>query len=761
MQGTEPTFAETAAVGRPRWRFNAWKAPLILLLIIIGFYWKLTLTRQFDWVWGPDLTQQVLPWFEEESRQVHQQQFPLWDPHTWVGQPLVGQAQPGAVYPLNWILFAMPRSHGHISMVWLRWYFIVIHYLAALFCYLLCRDLGRSRAASLIAGLVFSLGGYLGTAWWPQMANGAVWSPLVFLFLVRTVRGVRPWASGALCGLSLGMAWLSGHHQVPTYLTLACCGVWVYHMLGAGAPRRRLAGIAALALVTAGLVGALQLVPASEYAYLARRWAGAAEALAWNQRIPYYVHARYSLSPLALFGIIFPGMGGYADPFIGVTAFTLAVVAAAACWGQRAVRLFTALGLAGLLYALGQFNVFQGLIYALVPTVEKARAPSVAVVVFNCAAAVLAAFAIDLFVTSRASAWLRRTARAAVIFGAGGLALILAVLFLQKMAWGMEDRLAMAPVAALLLGALLYGWRRGALAHRQFVVLLAGLVVLELGTVSAFLLADRNDAERRSFLDKVTSNADIAGYLDTLPKPFRIDTEGEDLALAWAAYHNFSSLKAFTPSITRNLAGLEFHKRETRQLFNVRYTVARKPPAGDFRELFTAASGLKVYEDPGAFPRAWTVHELVRISHPNQGLELIGNRLEDLRNKAFLSGEPPRLDSCAAADQVTFVRYRASEAILRAQMSCRGMLVLSDTFYPGWRASIDGRAAPIHEVNSGMRGVVVPAGSHEVRFYFRPLSVYLGAALSVLGVLLVLLIARAPRRRPEGAGEPSSEAAAA
>jgi len=52
----------------------------------------------------------------------------------------------------------------------------------------------------------------------PQMMNGAVWTPLVFLFYLRAVRGLHPWASAALSGLPcIGMAWLSGHHQVPIF----------------------------------------------------------------------------------------------------------------------------------------------------------------------------------------------------------------------------------------------------------------------------------------------------------------------------------------------------------------------------------------------------------------------------------------------------------------------------------------------------------------------------------------------------------------
>ena len=164
----------------------------VLFLCIAGFYWKLTLTRQFDWMSGPDLAEQVLPWFQVQAHEWHVGRFPLWDPYLWAGQPLFGQAQPGAAYPLNWLLFLLPLQNGHIAGWALAWYFVVIHLMAAWFSYLLCRDLGRSRAASLAGGLIFSLSGYLGNTSWPQMMNGAVWAPLVFLFQFRAARGLRP-----------------------------------------------------------------------------------------------------------------------------------------------------------------------------------------------------------------------------------------------------------------------------------------------------------------------------------------------------------------------------------------------------------------------------------------------------------------------------------------------------------------------------------------------------------------------------------------
>jgi len=269
---------------------------LLMHAIVAGFYWELTLTRQFDWIWGPDLASQVLPWFQVQARAWNHGTVALWDPYSWAGQPLLGQAQPGTAYPLNWALFALPLRHDGLIRWWaLQWYFVVIRFMAMAFCYLLCRDLACSRAASLLAGAVFAFGGFIGETGWPQWTNGALWLPLVFLFLLRAGRGERPLRNAVLSGTFLGAAWLSGHHQAPMFLMLAAAGAWLYFIFRDGHPDWRIARVAALAFVFAILTGALQILPAYEYGHLAKRWVGAPEALSWNQPVPYSVHQTYDL----------------------------------------------------------------------------------------------------------------------------------------------------------------------------------------------------------------------------------------------------------------------------------------------------------------------------------------------------------------------------------------------------------------------------------------------------------------------------------
>jgi uncharacterized membrane protein YfhO len=70
------------------------------------------------------------------------------------------------------------------------------------------------------------------------------------------------------------------------------------------------------------------------------------------------------------------------------------------------------------------------------------------------------------------------------------------------------------------------------------------------------------------------------------------------------------------------------------------------------------------------------------------------------------------------------------------------------THYPGWHATVDGIEVPIYRANDAFKAVVVPPGTHRVRFEFRPVSVYVGLAISATTALLLFATAWWTRARP-------------
>jgi hypothetical protein len=694
----------------------------VLFLLIAGFYWKITLSNQFDWMSGPDFAEQVLPWFQVQAHEWHLGRFPLWDPYLWTGQPLFGQAQPGAAYPLNWLLFLLPLQNGHIAAWALAWYYVVIHLMAAWFSYLLCRGLGCSRTASLAAGLIFSLSGFLGGISWPQMINGAVWAPLVFLFQLRAADR-RPWANSALSGMFLGISFLSGHHQIPLFIALAWAGVWIYLIFG----NRRLVLPAALALLFAGLAGAFQTLPAYEYGRLAKRWVSAPDPVVWGQPVPYFVHAEYDLKAFSLFGIVFPGVKMHYDPFLGIVALSLAILAVAALWRDRQVRILAAIALGAIVYSLGHNSVFQGFLYGLLPEVDKARSPSAAVLVFQCAAAALAAFGIDRL----AESWRPRFTWILAGFGVFTLALVQFVLFTNKLTFPFDDRVILTGAISLAAAALFAACRSGALSIPQANVLLVLLLLFEFGNSQQNALISRSDRNQMQWLDKLYANTDIADYLRKQPGFQRTEIAQDAFPPNWGAWNGIEMHGGKGASVPVNLIDSEFFSLTGRRMYGVAYTIAKAPEKDSGEEVFTGASGMKVFRRD-AFPRAWAVHELV----PGGNFD----NPDSFRRKAYISGAAPRVESCAAPETVQLTEHDADRLVIQADLACDGMVVLSDVFYPGWRARVDHRPAEIFQVNGAMRGVLVPRGRHTVTMRYRPASVYIGAFLTFLGILIPILL---------------------
>jgi len=728
-------------------------APVALLLITVAVCWKLTLTNQYPMVKGDccDFANQILPWYQFQAAEWQQGRFPLWDPYLWGGQPLLAQMQPGAAYPFNWLLFWAPLRGGEIREEYIHWHWVLIHYLGALFCYLLCRDLRRSRGASLFAGAAFGLGGFMGDVGWPQMLSGAVWAPLVFLFFLRMVRGERPWSNSVFSGACLGASLLSGHHQVPIFIALGAAGAWLFLLAAptgtadAAAPRGlRVVAPAALFLVSLLAVSAVQTLPAYEYGKLALRWVSAPEAVGWDQKVPYSVHTQFSQHPASLLGIIIPGIFQNANPFIGLAVISMALTGLAANWRDLAARLFGAVALGGLVFSLGGYALLHGILYSLVPLVDKARNPSMAVFLFHFGAAALSAYGIDGF---REARWTGGLARA--LWGVG--AVIWTVVLAASMIPGVKgldpDRVAMGGLAALLLAALLWAWKQDHLGRRSATLCLTLVMLLELSTLTLYALPHREQAQVH--LKRMSENFDIVAYLKTRPFPVRVEVDDQQIPYNFGDLRGIDQMGGYLASLTINVNRVQAGY-QARMLFGTNFYIGAKPLREGQVEAFAGSSGLKVYSNPEALPRVWSVHKALRI--PNEEWEMV-RRLDrpvsELRQEAFLLEPPPALESCPGDDEVRLLRRDSNRVLLTADMRCRGLVILGETFFPGWQAAVDGAPAHIYEAYSVLRAVVVERGFHRIEMWYRPRSFVWGAALSVLatlGVVLVWLL----NRRPDG-----------
>ncbi|HEY6073870.1 MAG TPA: hypothetical protein VIV15_10855, partial [Anaerolineales bacterium] len=175
------------------------------------------------------------------------------------------------------------------------------------------------------------------------------------------------------------------------------------------------------------------------------------------------------------------------------------------------------------------------------------------------------------------------------------------------------------------------------------------------------------------------------------------------------------------------------HTGRFQQLAGVTHYVGKQAHRPDQVQLFEGASGVKVFRVPDAMPRAWAVHRVVSAPTTFAASERIQDAAFDFRTTVSLRGEAPALESCEG-DTVQVVRHGSNRVTMRAQMKCRGMVILGDSFYPGWRAKVDGRPAAIHAAFGVVRGIVVEAGAHEIDMRFVPTAWWpFGAACTVNG----------------------------
>ncbi|HZT29569.1 MAG TPA: hypothetical protein VFA33_06800 [Bryobacteraceae bacterium] len=731
---------------RPRLRRLA--APAALWVIVVGFYWKITLTRQYSWLDSPDLAYQVLPWFQFQALEWHHGHFPLWDPHEWGGQPLLGQAQPGAAYPLNWLLFLLPLSHGRIRIGFLHWYYVLMHYLGALFAYALCRDLKRSRPASLLAGAAFACAGWMGTVEWPQMFNGAVWAPLVFLFLLRAARNERPRRNAALAGAFLGVSLLSGHHQVPTFLALACGGIFLFLLFrGARWHPQWLAPLAAFALLCF-LVGGLQTLPAYAYAQAAVRWVGGPHPVGWGESVPYLVHADFGTHPLSVLGIVIPGIYLSTNPFLGLTLLTLALLALTAGWSDAAVRLLAAVAAGGLLFSLGRYSLLHGLLYALVPMVEKARNPAMAIFIFHFSIIILSSYGIDTYMDS-SEAGVRLAKRLLVALSAmAGLAVFVLALAVPSLPQGAptdaRDRAAFAALMALALAALFSAARRRALSPRAACVLLFFLMLSE-AAVGGSVFTWHHREQPDFLLTQLQQDADILQFLRNDRDFPRVEVDSGAIPYNWGDWQDMDAFDTYLASLTTNLERVQ-GEPHARMLYGAKYVLSRAPTRPGQVQVFEGESGVKVFANPEAFPRTWVVHEAASIPKESEIQAALQRPLADLRRQVILVGTPPPLSPCSLPDQTRLVRHESNRVTIEADLGCGGMVILGDTWDSGWQATVDGQPAALWPAYTFLRGVVAGPGHHRIEMRYRPRSVVWGALLTALGLAAACWLGF---RRPE------------
>jgi hypothetical protein len=485
-------------------------------------------------------------------------------------------------------------------------------------------------------------------------------------------------------------------------------------------------------LLVAGLTSAVQTWPTWEFARVSHRWIGQGYGpIGWKDAVPYGVHTTYSLPARGLLEMVLPRPTRYADasPFLGVAAVSLAALGLAMKWKDTGARWLAAVAGGAAVYSLGALSPLHGALYAVVPMLQAARVPVRAFHLVNFAVAVLAAYGIDSLLEEPKGRAGRRLSAAAAVYG-------VLILGAQAVAAAtgradLNDRIVLSGLAALAL-AVVTAWVRPPVA----VAAIIALALVELNNVGPAGLSNRFDQTRNQHVNALSHDRDIADFLRSQPGPVRAAMSDQDVPVNFGDWHGIDMLQGYVAGVSNNVLLHELHTQRSQMLFGVTHWIGSKPDRPEQELIFRGSRGVQVFRNPGALPRAWTVHEAAAAASEDQLRILIQDPDFDLRRKVILIGDLPALESCPGEDEVRIEARESDRIRLAVRMSCRGMVVVSETMFAGWRSTVDGRPARLYEAYGTFRGVVVEAGSHSVEMRYRPVSVYGGAALTAVGVLL-------------------------
>jgi uncharacterized membrane protein len=773
------------------------KRPILVLavlwLLVLLPFWKLATGQGIvisNDIGVSDIANLQYPLRYFAGQELRHGRLPLWTPGVYMGYPLLAEGQAGVFSPVNLLLFGLLPVPEALNVGSLLPFVI-----AATGAFLLARELGASMAGAFLAGFSYALSGfYVGHVKHIPIVTTACWIPVV-LWLVE--RGVRR-SDGALlgAGLVMGIQWLSGSPQMAYY----SAGMATVYFAGRSWQKRkerslrRAVPMFALGLVLSLGLGAVQLLPTLELVRFSERAGGVSYDFA--TRFPYAIeNVKTFLYPLV------NGTPGTGDlrvssifwedyAYLGLIPLFLGVVGGLImAWRSGVARLLVGLTAVIFALALGPHTPLFRLAYQVVPGLGFFRFPQRLLAFVVLFVAVLAGLVWTEVERGRRRWRSRRSAIRTKDEGRRMRSRRSATRTNDERRWWMGDRaLILSRVVTGIVLVLVvvdlyfYHWSWNGIVDKD--VWLAppetAQVVQERArselyrvytydVYNTFRAAYREAGGWRGDLEPYVAQREFLqpslnliygvptadGYVNLVP---------DYLATLWGTEKQLGLMDTALASAEGELAVKEgFIKLFS--AYNVRFLIAAEPVEDEALELVGVyGPGAHLYENRRVMPRAFFVPEYTVVDDVETALALMRSAGFDVgrtvvllegpplsppreagrrSGAVLLEGEEPPLDPPREAGgrsgTVKVVDYQGARVAMEVETEGPGWLVLSDTYYPGWEATVDGEQTRIYQANGCVRAVPIEAGGrHEVVFRFRPRPFYQGALISgVSGVVWV------------------------
>jgi hypothetical protein len=682
----------------------AW--PYLLLLAAVMLFHRAALFSPGEYGVPWDLAGFHLPHAVYYSESLHRGEIPWWEPYAYCGRPFAANMQTEVFYPFRALTALLGTARDTQGMYYLLELEEFLHvFLGAALAYWMALRFGLSRPAALLAGLAYSLGsffasqaehiGELETAAWLPLAWGA-------LYGLREHRGRRDFLA---LTAALVLAVLAG--CAPLTMTVFLAVFWLaLGLVLTRAARPALLTTALAAMALAVCLCAFLLIPATQFSLesVARyrsdwRGTGGGVPLAalWSLIRPNHFgifnlaeyKAPYEITLLYLYCGFLPLLLALAAAFLRRTRVKAAVAVCLAAAG---------------VWMLGDSTPIGVWLYKLLPgMIRAAFYAQFLMPAFALPAALLAGFGLAQYVRS--------------------------------------SRLAYLVVAVSAADLILVG------SDRPF---------------NVQPLGENLAVTDKTFEGRVDTLRTLRALTGTAVPPYRIDTIDDSIdwavraaitRLPIATGYDPQALIRFTQARLAVADGQRWGAYYQAQhpdspmlaAMNVKYLLSRGPvSAASNLRLERDLPGRVVYRNLAALPRFYLAPRVVCASGMEEAARLVRRAGWDPAAEAVVEcGAAGRMgDFSASTTAITNVQYAGNAVSLDIVTPGDAFLATAETHYPGWKAYIDGKPAPILYTNVAFRGVFVPAGRHRVEMRYSPALFEVSAVISLAGGMLLFFVAR-------------------
>lgn len=692
-----------------------------------------------------DAIRQLLPWRQLAFDLIKQGQLPLWNPYNFSGNYLLANLQSAIFFPGNILFFLLPAIWAWVGNV------VILMTLFGLFTALFLRSLKLSWLSAAFGGLATASISYL-AGWQEILVNvqSALPFPLILFFVNKFVEAkrVRYLFGIAIC---LAVSIFGGHAQTVVYVF---AGSLVYMLY------RRIGLKAILTCFLAGaLLAAVQLLPTAEAYVQSAREAKGNAALLERRTFPWA-----NLS--TLFASDYLGNTAnytyqsfdYADSraYFGVVAMIFAFLGLTQFKKNSSVRFFALFALGALLLATWPGALL--VINSHLPILSSVL-PSRLIMLFDFGLVIVAAFGFEKFFTGELKHRSKILAVLALVY-----VLLWSVAFLKLFPfYQISLRNLVIPMATFAVASVVILLARKKMSPAILVLLALAILEPAYYFIKYQPFAKREDAfPSHPVLSYLQKNAGInrffgfgTSYLDNnFATQYRIfSAEGYDPLYVRRYGELVASSKngQIPPDIARSDAKFveedNYFRNRLFDLTGTKYILDKNDQpktnwepeydkfSQDRYEMVWQSYKWKVYERKSALPRFFLADNFVVLTDRQSILDKIYDRDFGLGKTLILEEPPTIFPTKNASGSASLINYTPETVSFSLRSFGNQLFFLSDNFYPGWQATLDGAVVPIMRADYTFRAVAVPTGDHKLVFSYKPRSFVLGALISVATLL--------------------------